>query len=111
MAAVAGLGLVAGCGSKNATEVSGKYDEAFRSAPAEVKANWEASKAAMKTNGYVPATIALMNLQSVTTLSPDQRKAVDDTVTAVSDQMYEAANNGDAAAQRAIDELRSASGR
>ena len=44
-------------------------------------------------------------------LTADQTKAVEQTVTAVSDQMYAAASKGDAAAEQAIQELRSLRGR
>lgn len=105
---VLAVGL-AGC-SKDAESLGSAGSKSFQSADPAIKAQWEAANAAVKTNGYAEAIIGFKKLQS-TNLSPEQRKAVDDTVTAVSDQMYEAANKGEAAAVKAVQRLREVSGR
>ncbi len=97
--------LMPGC-SKSASSVGSRNTKAFQSANPETKASWDTALAAMNTNGFVTATVALMKLQQVPSLTPDQLKAVNETVTAVSDQMYAAANKGDANAKNAIEELR-----
>ncbi len=76
-----------------------------------IKAGWESAMAAIATNGYTAATVALTTLQRQSGLSPEQLKAINETVTAVSDQMYDAANKGDAAAKQAIQDLRKLTGR
>jgi hypothetical protein len=101
---------LAGCGSKSASSLGSSNAKLFAAAPASVKSQWDAASAAIATNGYTPAIVALKNLQQQS-LSPEQLKAVNDTVTAVSDQMYAAANKGDAAAKQAIQDLRKAMGR
>jgi hypothetical protein len=47
----------------------------------------------------------------MTNLAPQQAEAVREVSTAVSDEMYEAANKGDAKAKQAIEDLRKQSGR
>jgi hypothetical protein len=101
--------LLVGC-KKDAKSVGSGNNKLFASAPAPLKADWEQANAAMATNGYFTAFAALKNLQQQS-LSPEQLKAVNDTVTAVNDQMYEAANKGDAAAKQAIQDLRKSMGR
>jgi hypothetical protein len=103
--------LLAGCGKKDAAALISKNDAAFKSATPEVKTAWETQKAAMKTNGYAVAMTSLMGLKSAPGLSPEQSKAIDETVTAVSDQMYDAANRDDPAAKQAIEDLRGKMGR
>jgi hypothetical protein len=100
-----------GCGKKSASSLASKNDAAFSSATPEVKGAWEASKAAMKTNGYAVAIAALTGAKAAAGLSPDQSRAIDETVTAISDQMYEAANREDPAAKQAIEDLRTMMGR
>ncbi len=102
--------LVGGC-SKDAASLGSSNTSLFASAPAPVKANWDKATAAIATNGYATAIIALKALQAEPGLSADQLKAVNETVNAVSDQMYAAANKGDANAKQAIQSLRQVLGR
>ena len=104
-----GLALV-GC-TKNAASIGASDDPAFRSADPELKAGWETALAAAKTNGYATAILTLKRLQTRTNLTPEQAKAIGETATAVRDQMYDAANKGDANAVNAIKELRQAMAR
>ena len=62
--------------------------------------------AAIKTNGYVAATLAIQKVMEQPGLTPKQTQAAQETGVALSDQMYEAANKGDANAKQAIDDLR-----
>lgn len=101
---LAGLGLVA-CGKSGSSMAAGK-SRLFASAPPEVKEKWDIAAAAAGTNDFALAMLSLQQLQALTNLTAEQRQAVGQTATAISDQMYEAANKGDANAQKAIDDLR-----
>jgi hypothetical protein len=101
--------VMAGC-SKNAASLGSSNAKLFATAPAPIKAEWDKATAAIATNGYAAAILSLKNLQAQS-LTPEQTKAINDTVTAVSDQMYAAANKGDAAAKQALQDLRRATGR
>jgi hypothetical protein len=102
--------LLAGCGG-SPQSVATRGAKAFQSAPPETKAAWDAAIAAIKTNGYTSASLALQQLMTQPGLTPQQTRAAQETGTALSDQMYEAANKGDANAKQAIDELRKLRGR
>lgn len=98
--------LLAGC-SKDPGAIATNGSKAFQSADAATRALWETSLAAMKTNGYAVAMLGFKQLGAQSNLTPEQAKAVGDTATALSDQMYAAANKGDANAVEAIKQLRS----
>lgn len=102
--------LLIGCG-KSAQGLRDANAKLFTSAPAEIKAAWDAAGAAMATNGFAPAILTLKKLQALPGITPEQLKAVNETVTAVSDQMYDRINKGDAAAKEAMNQLRAAQGR
>lgn len=61
--------------------------------------------AAAKTNGYVTAILTLKQLQRETNLTPEQAKAVTETLTALNDQMFKAAGKGDPNAKQAVEQL------
>ncbi len=105
--------LCCGCnrGAKDPSKVGSQYDKTFQSADAEVKACWDHATAAMSTNGFAAATLALQQLLQQTNATPEQIQAAHETVLAVNAKMYEAANKGDANALQSIQELRKASGR
>jgi hypothetical protein len=94
-----------GC-KKDAASLGAEGSKAFQSAPADVKQKWDQAVAALNSKDYAKAIITLQDLKSVPTITPEQLKAVEQTATAASDQMYEAANKGDAGAQKAINDLR-----
>lgn len=100
---VIGLGL-SGC-SKDAASIGSSRARLFQSADPQIKQQWDVVNAAIQTNGFVTAMMNLSKLQQAA-LNPEQLKAVQETATAVSDQMYAAANKGDAAAKAAIVTLR-----
>lgn len=108
--AAAAAGILAGCGQPSAESLGAANAKLFQSSDPPIKSQWDAATAAVKTNGFAEAILALTKMQSAT-LSPEQRKAVDETVTAVSDQMYESANKGEAAGLKAIEKMRQATGR
>lgn len=102
--AVAGLFLLAGC-RKSASTLGSRNASLFKAATPEIKLQWDTATAAMATNGFVPAMVALKKLQQAG-LTSEQTAAVGATATAVSDEMYAAANKGDARAKEAIVTLR-----
>jgi len=98
-----------GC-NKSASGTGSKHSKLFTSADPAIKAAWETAMAAVGTNGYVTASQSFKELLA-STLTPDQVKAVTETATALSDQMYAAANSGDANAIAALKELGKTKGR
>ncbi len=111
--ACAGCALLYGCGggSKDPGKLGAQYSQLFASADAETKACWETATGALKTNGYAVTILAIRTLTQGGKLTPEQAKAANETATAASDRMYEAANKGDASALQAIEDLRKATGR
>lgn len=105
---LAGLAL-SGCGGSPQSAAS-RGDKAFQSAPAEIKSSWETAKKAIQANDYAVALTSLQNLTTNQGLSADQTHALQETATAVSDQMYAAANKGDPKAKEALDQLRKQNG-
>ena len=93
-----------GCGRSGAS-LGARNSKLFQSADAQTKGNWETAMAALKTNGFLVSIVALQSLQQRGNLTPEQLKAVNETVTAVSDEMYAAANRGDANAKQQIQDL------
>lgn len=81
-------------------------EKAFATASPEVKASWASANAAMTTNGYATAILQLQELRAAPGLTADQQKVIDAKSTAISDQMYAAANKDDPAAKKAIEDLR-----
>lgn len=101
---------LAGCGGSAESRMS-HYDKAFGSAPPELKTQWDSALNAVKSKDYAVALGTLNKLAVITNLAPQQAEAVREVSTAVSDEMYEAANKGDAKAKQAIEDLRKQSGR
>lgn len=97
--------LVVGCGQKAGPPLSAGDQQAFDNAPPEVKQVWDHALAAERTNDYVVAQKLLYRL-SQQQLPPEQKDAVSKATSAVSKRMYDAAEKGDAAALKAIQELR-----
>jgi hypothetical protein len=102
LVALAGF-LAIGCGKS-----VGSGAKAFDSANAEIKAVWDKGMTAATAKDYATALLAFQELRARTDLTPAQIKAVEQTATTVSDQMYEAANKGDAEATKAIETMRKA---
>src|SRR5258708_6268885 len=84
--------------TQSAKSIAARNAAKFQSAPAQARSAWEVATAAAKTNGYFTAMVALAEIQSDTTLSAEQQRAVKELSITLSDQMYNAANKGDPAA-------------
>jgi hypothetical protein len=84
---------------------------AFQSASPEIKKGWDSAMAAMQTNGYAAAILQLMELQRSTGITLEQKKAVDNSINRINEQMYESVNRDEEAGKAAIEELRKATGR
>ena len=111
--ACVGCALLCGCGkgSKDPSKIGAQYNQVFASADAETKACWETATGALATNGYAVTIQAIRTMLQAGKLTPEQTKAANETATAASDKMYEAANKGDPTALQAIEDLRKATGR
>lgn len=101
---IAALLLAAGCG-KQTGGLSPNEKQAFDSASPEVKQNWEMALAAGQTNDYV-ASLTLFGRLLSREMSPEQKNAASKEMTAVNERMFAAAQKGDQAARKAIEELR-----
>ena len=71
-----------------------------------LKAYVEQASQAIKGNDYAGAIIPLQALRSQPTLTPEQLTTVQDTMAAVQMELAQKADRGDAAAQRALDQIR-----
>jgi hypothetical protein len=103
---VSSLLLFTGCGG-DTVKVTGANLEAFKSAPPEIKQKWEKALEDDKANHYAAAGKAYFELLRAPNLTAEQLQAVQNAAAALNQKMYDAADKGDAAAQKAIDELRS----
>jgi hypothetical protein len=101
---------VPGCGS-SADSIASRSQQLFQSAPPQTKAAWDNATAALKSNDYAGALTNLQWLAAAPGLTPEQARVVQQTATAVSDQMYAAVNRGDANGKKAIETLRKVNGR
>ena len=85
--------------------------DAFKSAPPEIKSQWDTAVAAAKANGYLAAYTTLQNLRAQTNLDDAQGKAVEQLIGVVGTRMFKAANDGDPEAVKAMKEIQSAGNR
>ena len=99
-----------GC-SKSGVSVASSNAKLFQSADADTKAKWDKAMEFVKADDYVGAMLTLRTVYVQTNLTPEQKKAIEETQKAVSDKMYDAANKGDPKAKTALEELRKVSGR
>jgi hypothetical protein len=97
---------VAGCSRWEAPAVFAQREKLFQPAPPSVKTNWDNAIAAYKIRDYAGAEIALTALQNDTSLSPEQKEAVDQTFKAVNDDMYEAVRKNDPKGFEAMGKLK-----
>jgi len=97
------LGLsVTGCGQGG---LSVRDSGEFQGAAPELKTQWQTAVQAAKTNGYLVAYTTLQKLQTQTGLNPAQAKAVEELLGVVGTRMFNAANNGDPEATKAVKEV------
>lgn len=104
LTAALATGLLSGCGDSSA-KVSSADLKAFDSAPAEVKLAWTTALAASETNGYVLAVSTLRGLAGAG-LPLEQLEAVQNAIRAVNTKLTEAVGRGDAAAVKAMEEIK-----
>ncbi len=97
--------LFVACGHSPESAAS-RGDKAFSAAPPSLKTNWDAVKVAIRSSEYAGALTNIQLLSVSPGLTAEQTAALQETGTALSDQMYAAANKGDTRAKAAIEELR-----
>ena len=95
------LGLVhPGCAKKNTVVLD---NSTFNSAPPELRENWKAAGQYVSKNNYLGAATNLIALFSKSQqLTPEQNEALNQVWVQLSNQAFEAANNGDKAATEAV---------
>jgi hypothetical protein len=101
LAASFGLG-VTGC-DKGGLSVHDSGE--FQAASPEVKSQWQTAVEAAKTNGYLVAYTTLQKLQAQPGLTAGQSNAVVELSGVVGTRMFNAANNGDPEATKALKEV------
>jgi len=99
-----GLALI-GCG-KSASSKMAAGAKAFETASPALKDDWSKILAAANSHDYTTAILTCRKLQAFTELTPEQRAAVNDTMTAVNNQFTAAVAKGDADALKALQDLR-----
>lgn len=96
--------LLGGCGKQtirlNSTEI-----KAFESAPADVKQAWDSALAADKVNDYLNAQKLMDGLKQMQ-LNDEQKQALDAELSSFHVRLYQTAETGDAAAIKAVQEIR-----
>ena len=100
--------IVVGCGRRVSPSAANK---AFETAPPAVKATWEKAVAASQTNNYTMSIALLRSLRTEPSLTPKQRDALAETTSSITERMMDAANQGDADAKKAMEDLNALRGR
>jgi hypothetical protein len=102
-----GLLLVAGaCGKPRTSADPAQQAKAFQSASPQTQSSWQLAVDAATTNDYATAVLTLRKLQAQPDLTPEQRTAVNDRMTAVNTQLAAALEKGDPNATKAIQEIK-----
>ena len=109
LALIAASLVLFGCG-KSTDSVLAKNARLFQTADPKLRQDWDTAAAAVKTNGYATAILALRVLQRQD-LATEQRDAVEQALRAVGDKLYTAAERGDAAAKEDLEQLKKTLGR
>jgi hypothetical protein len=97
--------LFGGCGKAKPVAPTAAELRAFDKAPAEVKDAWQAAQAADHTNDYARGMVLYYSLLRED-LSPEQVEVVKKASTYLKQRLDDAVEKGDAAAQAAMQELR-----
>jgi hypothetical protein len=100
---VATCALLAGCGKESSNAAGGEM-KGFGNASAEVKQAVDEVAKAEKANDYVAANAAYMVLLHLT-LTPEQTESAQAAFRAMNARMFEAANQGDEAAKKALEAI------
>ena len=94
--------MMTGCGKR---PLAVHDSDAFQASAPELKRQWQIAFAAAKTNGYLVAYSNLQNLRSQPNLTAPQATAVEELIGVVGTRMFNAANNGDPEATKALKEV------
>jgi hypothetical protein len=94
--------MITGCGKR---PLAVHDSDAFQTAAPELKRQWQIAFAAAKTNGYLVAYSNLQNLRAQPSLTAPQATAVEELLGVVGTRMFNAANNGDPEATKALKEV------
>ena len=94
-----------GCGNKGGPSVASD-SKAFEVASPEIKTDWEKARSAAASHDYATAILTCRRLQTQGGLTPQQLTAVTGAITAVNNQLLEAAQKGDQKAIQALEEVR-----
>ena len=101
-----------GCNKSSSSNGSARVDEnVFDSAPAELKEAWNVALGAARSNDLATAYITLTQLRGNRDLSEAQAAAIGVESVRIHAQIDRAAAKGDAAALKALQDIRSASRR
>ena len=104
LAGLAGLILLlAGCGP-NTTKLNSGDMKAFDNAPADVKQIWDKALAAEEAKDYVTVQDSLDSLGKMALTDP-QREAANTKLFAFQQKLWQAAEKGDPAAVKAVQEI------
>ena len=96
--------VVDGCGKKTIALPS-TDSKSFESAPADVKQAWDSALAADKANDYLNAQKLMDGLKQMQ-LNDEQKQALDTEISSFHVRLYQTAETGDAAAIKAVQEIR-----
>jgi hypothetical protein len=94
-----------GCTKKPAAHPT-PTPETFAAASPKLKADWESVCAAAAVTNYVTVILTGRRMQGAVDLTSEQQTAVNEILTDFSEQMTAAAQKGDPAALKAIEEIR-----
>jgi predicted small lipoprotein YifL len=94
-----------GCGKKGVPKIASNT-KAFETASSEIKADWEKAITAAASHDYATAILTCRKLQLQKELTPEQRTAVTDTITAENNQLLDGLRKGDPNAIQANEEVR-----
>jgi hypothetical protein len=98
-----GILLIVGCGQRKIT-LSKTQTEMFDEAPAEIKQVWDKALMADQTNDYLNAQNLLDSLASMN-LNSQQAQALSEELASFQQRLLKAADKGDPAAVKAIQEM------
>jgi predicted small lipoprotein YifL len=96
---------IEGCGKKGIPKVASDTKD-FEAASPEIKADWEKAISAVASHDYAAAILTCRKLQMQKELTPEQRTAVIDTITAENNQLLDGLKEGDQNAIQANEEVR-----
>ena len=102
---LAAASVMVGCGKKNEVDTS-KLESNFQSADPSARGTADKAVGAIKAGNYSEAMTSLQKLSSQAKLTPEQKKAIQDVIAQVQQQMTDAANKAAAGAQKSAQDLK-----